>query len=70
MIRRIIDFSEAEEQIKTWFLPDEITDNLRYYALKVAVIADPSKDYIRNLLQAIDDACDLLDKIQVKEVDI
>lgn len=69
MKQRMIDFSEAEVYIKEWFTPDELANNLRYFALKTFVTCAHDADYMKSLLTAIDDTCDLLDRIQVKEVE-
>lgn len=63
----IFDFSAAEERMKDWFTPAELSSNLKDAALRCA-IPDMRDEMILKLQEVVLDVCDVLDAIKWREV--
>lgn len=70
MKKAVYDFSEVENELKDNFTPQELADNLRVAALRLAnPIKSVREEMILKMQCAVLDACAILDAIVVKEVE-
>lgn len=70
MKKTVYDFSEAVKELKQWYSPKELSDNLKTAALRCAIPdAGVREDKILQMQLAVLDVCDFLDAIKEMEVE-
>ncbi len=63
------DFTEAENQLRQWHSPAELSADLKDAALRLSFHDEDAIDsFIRKMQQAFINAFDFLDSIKVREV--
>lgn len=62
------DFTDAEQRLREWGSPSELSANLKDKALHLVAFDDASKDMlIKEMQLAVLDVCDFLDTIKPEQ---
>lgn len=70
MKKTVYDFSEAIKELKQWYSPKELADNLKNAALRCANPDDGIREgMVLKMQLAVLDVCDFLDAIKETEVE-